>query len=134
MIASDDYRQVPLIIGYNARELGSLLNVMLPRLPGDPEFGKGFELARGRISPDELFDTEKQRSIFEQAQKHGSDMYGAMVNAVSEALAAQQQDVFAYRFVFGQREGVLPTAAHYALGAALGAGIAFVFGSDVDFF
>ena len=132
-IASGDYRQAPLIIGYNARELGSLLVALSPRLPGDPEFGKGFELARGRISMDDLFDTEKQRSIFEQAQKHGSDMYGAMVNAVSEALAAQQQGVFAYRFAFGEREGVLPTAAHYVLGAAHAAEIPFVFGSDVDF-
>ena len=61
-------------------------------------------------------------------------MYGAMVNAVSEALAAQQQDVFAYRFAFGEREEVLPTAAHYALGAAHGAEIAFIFGSDVSFY
>ena len=60
-------------------------------------------------------------------------MYGAMVNAGSEALAAQQQDVFAYRFAFGEREGVLPTAAHYVLGAAHGAEISFVFGVDFVF-
>ena len=132
-IASGDYRQVPVIIGYNERELGSLLVVVSPRFPGDPEFAKGFELARGRISPDDLFDTKEQRRIFEQAQKHGSDMYGAMVNAISEALAAQQPGVFAYRFAFGEREGVLPTAARYALGAAHAAELPFVFGSDVDF-
>ncbi len=130
VIKSGNYNKVPVMIGYNEREMGSLLQVLPPLSPGDPDFRKSIQYAQGNISFDELFANETEQEIYEAAQKHSSDMYGAMVNEIATVLADQQKEVYAYRFAFGEREGVIPEAAHYVLGAGHAMELPFVFGGD----
>lgn len=117
----------------------SLKNNMQPCLPivlgsTASEFS-GFALMDPHFLPQvqngQLEENRDQKMLYEAALQYGSELYASFnVEQVAETLvtAIPQMQVFAYRFGWGLREGVIDPSLRFLIGAQHGADIPFYTG------
>ncbi|UPK47526.1 carboxylesterase family protein [Paenibacillus pabuli] len=114
-ISSGNYAQVPVLLGSLETEFSSFAF-------GDPNFVSS-------INDETLFTDKTKAEQYAAALKYGSEAYaGYNAERVAERLTSQveQPPVYAYRFAWGTRPGVISERLQTLLGAPHGA--------DMDFY
>lgn len=123
-LTSLEYSQragIPVILGSTASEFSGFAL-------GDPRFSD-------HVQNGELTGNMEQKLLFAAASQYGNELYAAFnVEQTAEILTAAQPEmrVFAYRFRWGLREGVIDPAVRFLLGAPHGADIPFYTGDFSD--
>jgi para-nitrobenzyl esterase len=134
VIESGIYNKVPVLIGTTAREVGTLGIMSSGYTAGDPNFNDLWSVLYGKKKFEDVFKTKTQKDIFENMLKYGSRMYIAASETNVRKLSARQDNIYSYRFAFGEREGVIPDPARYVLGAAHALYGPFIIGRDRSLF
>ncbi len=119
-IAAGSYTKVPMILGSTATEFSAFAF-------GDPAFSPS-------INDGSLLKDEKKAAQYAAAVKYGSELYGGFnVERAAEQLAkvSGQPPVYAYRFAWGEKDGVISADLKKLLGATHGSDMAFVTGQNV---
>jgi para-nitrobenzyl esterase len=119
-IAAGSYTKVPMILGSTATEFSAFAF-------GDPAFSAS-------INDGSLFKDEKKAAQYAAAVKYGSELYsGFNVERAAEQLAkvSDQPPVYAYRFAWGEQDGVISADLQKLLGATHGSDMAFVTGENI---
>ncbi|WP_325007740.1 carboxylesterase/lipase family protein [Paenibacillus sp.] len=116
-IDSGHYHKVPVILGSTATEFSVFAL-------SDPDFLPS-------IMDGSLFKDSQKMKLYSASVKYGSGLYaGFNAERVAERLAGQpgQPPVYAYRFGWGTRDGVIDPGHRFLMGARHGADIMFYTG------
>lgn len=120
VIPSGDYTKVPMILGSTATEFSAFAF-------GDPAFSPS-------INDGTLLTDERKAAQYAAAVDYGSQLYsGFNVERAAEQLTAVsgQPPIYAYRFAWGEQDGVISAGLQKLLGATHGADMAFVTGQNI---
>lgn len=112
---------LPVILGSTATEFSGFAL-------GDPVF-------QPLTQPDSEAADEALRTSYALSSAYGSELYAAFnVEAVADRLSQLHPDmpIYGYRFRWGLREGVIPPAVRWLLGAPHGADVPFYTGDYTD--
>ena len=128
-IERGDYHKVPLIVGANADEVGSI-NILASSLyEGMPDYLALAEVAEGRKTLDQVLPSAEDKALWTTARHLGSRLWrSAMVDELARRVRLHQQDIYAYSFNWG-REAVCPGPLGFIFGAAHALEIPFFHGN-----
>jgi para-nitrobenzyl esterase len=116
-IESGNYNKVPIIAGANEFESGSINTLLPPLYQGMPNYMALLDVILGKKSVDDVLPTQKDKLLWTKARYHMSRFWRAsMVDELVRRVAANQDDVYAYSFNWGE-EDVRPGALGFIYGA-----------------
>ncbi len=120
VISSGQYAKVPMILGSTQTEFSAFAF-------GDSAFSSA-------INDGSLLKDERKSAQYAAAVHYGSQLYSSFnVERAAERLTAvnDQPPVYAYRFAWGEQDGVISADLQKLLGATHGADMAFVTGQSI---
>ena len=105
LIRSGRYERVPIILGSNRSESGSV-NVMCESLyEGMPNYRALLSVIRGEKKFADVLVTDHDKELWKKARDYGSLFWRAiMVDEVARSMAVSDNDIFVYRFDWGENE------------------------------
>ena len=105
-VESGKYHKVPILMGTNADEYGSLL----PQLPslqeGMPNYTAAAEILDGKKTLQDVLPTEQEKDWFKKVVYYGTHLYYTSTHLAELAprLRNHQKEVYVYSFEYGQEE------------------------------
>ena len=115
---SGNYCKVPIILGANRSESGSVNTFMQSAHPGMPNYQELIDVVQGDRNLDDVLPTDKDKELWSKARNYGSRFWCAtMVDEVAGQLKRHQDDVFVYSFDWGESD-VVSEPLQFIYGAA----------------
>lgn len=106
VVESGDYNKVPIIVGANEDEFGSLLPLLPSLKKGMPNYAAGADIIEGKKTLADVLPTEADREFYKKAVYYGAHLYyrSPFVSNLARSLTKHQKGVFAYSFNYGQED------------------------------
>jgi para-nitrobenzyl esterase len=118
ILHSGRYRQVPIILGANRSESGSVNTLMPSVTPGMPDYQALNDVIKGNRTLDDVLLTNRDKELWLKTRDYGSRFWCAtMVDEVARELTRHQEDVFVYSFDWGDSD-VVSQPMQFIYGAA----------------
>ncbi len=109
---------MPIILGSNRSESGSVNTLVESLYEGMPNYQALLEVIQGTKTIDHVLATDRDKELWTKTRYYGSRFWRAiMVDEVARCLRKWQDDVFVYRFDWGEN-GVCRPAVESIYGAA----------------
>ncbi len=128
-IEAGNYHKVPLMLGANQSEAGSINTLIPPLYEGMPNFTDLLQVVEGQKELDEVLSTQDDKDLWTNSRDYASKFWrAAMLDELARRVSQHQEDVYAYSFNWGE-EDVRPGPVGFIYGAAHALELPFFHGS-----